>query len=89
MGTAAGTEVFVRYGWRAAAALSLGWHGLTLLVLLSRGPHCARYTWFGYEGGLETRKKPVVKAPPAKEEISSEDADSKEKTDDADAGKSV
>ncbi|KAK0185680.1 major facilitator superfamily domain-containing protein [Armillaria mellea] len=27
MGTSAGTKVFIRYGWRAGAALSLGWAG--------------------------------------------------------------
>jgi hypothetical protein len=24
--------------------------------MLIRGPHCSRYTWFGYEGGLRLRK---------------------------------
>lgn len=36
--------------------------GLTtwlLVVLLARGPHCNRYTWFGYEGGMEWRKNVV------------------------------
>ena len=36
--------------------------GLTtwqLVVLLARGPHCNRYTWFGYEGGMEWRKSAV------------------------------
>ena len=31
-------------------------YGFQLFVLLLRGPHCKRYTWFGYEGGLEPRK---------------------------------
>lgn len=56
MGTAVGTQVFIKYGWRPAAALSIGWSGFTLLVMLLRGPHCQRHTWFGYEGGLELRK---------------------------------
>ncbi len=56
MGTSAGTKVFVRYGWRAGAALSLGWAGWQLFVLLLRGPHCDRRTWFGYEGGIEARR---------------------------------
>jgi hypothetical protein len=59
MGTAVGTEVFVNHGWRAAAALSMGWYGWQLLVLLARGPHVKRYTWFGYEGGIEARKSIV------------------------------
>jgi hypothetical protein len=56
MGTSVGTLVFVKYGWRAGAGLSVAWTGWILLVLLVRGPHCQRYTWFGYEGGLESRK---------------------------------
>ena len=31
-------------------------YGFQLFILLLRGPHCKRYTWFGYEGGLEARK---------------------------------
>ena len=56
MGTAVGTQVFIKYGWRPAAALSIAWSGFTLFVMLIRGPHCKRYTWIGYEGGLELRK---------------------------------
>ena len=48
--------MFVRYGWRAAAALSLGWTALQVGILLARGPHCARYTWVGYEGGWAWRR---------------------------------
>lgn len=61
MGTSVGTKVFVRYGWRPGAVLSLAWYGYQLVVLLIRGPHCQRYTWLGYEGGLEGRKS-VIKA---------------------------
>ena len=56
MGTSVGTQVFVKFGWRPAAALSVAWSGFTLFVMLIRGPHCARYTWFGYEGGCRLRK---------------------------------
>ena len=56
MGTAVGTKVFVEHGWRAAAGLSLAWYGAQLVLLLVRGPHCERYTWFGWEGGAEPRK---------------------------------
>lgn len=62
MGTAVGTEVFIKYGWRPAAALSVAWSGFTLVVMLVRGPHCARYTWFGYEGGWELRKSRIGQA---------------------------
>jgi hypothetical protein len=60
MGTAVGTQVFVQHGWRAAAAVSMAWFGLQVVVLLIRGPHVERYTWFGYEGGIEARKSVVT-----------------------------
>ncbi|KAJ7101552.1 major facilitator superfamily domain-containing protein [Mycena belliarum] len=59
MGTAAGTQVFTHYGWRAAAALNLGWCAWIVGVLMLRGPHCARFTWFGFEGGWEARRSVV------------------------------
>lgn len=61
MGTAVGTKVFNADGWRPAAALSVGWQGFCLIVILLRGPHCKRYTWFGYEGGWSIRKPKVKK----------------------------
>ena len=64
MGTSVGTHVFVKYGWRAAASLSVAWTGFCLLVMLARGPHCSRYTWFGYEGGFRVREQqPAVATP--------------------------
>lgn len=60
MGTAVGTKVFIEHGWRAAAVLSMAWYGLQIAILLIRGPHVERYTWFGYEGGLEARKNVIV-----------------------------
>ena len=59
MGTSVGTQVFVKFGWRAAAVLNMALYGFQLFVLLLRGPHCKQYTWFGYEGGLEPRKSVV------------------------------
>ena len=56
MGTAVGTKVFVQYGWRAAAILSLAWYAVQLVIVLIRGPHCAQYTWFGWEGGTKARR---------------------------------
>ncbi|EMD39901.1 hypothetical protein CERSUDRAFT_150654 [Gelatoporia subvermispora B] len=56
MGTSVGSEVFNKFGWRPAAALSLAWTGFTIFIILARGPHVPRYTWFGYEGGIELRK---------------------------------
>lgn len=57
MGTAVGSCVFLEYGWRPAAALSVAWSGFTLAVLFARGPHCGRYTWVGYEGGCALRRR--------------------------------
>ncbi|TFK41502.1 major facilitator superfamily domain-containing protein [Crucibulum laeve] len=57
MGTAIGTKVFVQYGWRAAAGLGVAWFAFQILVLLARGPHCERYTWVGYEGGISRKKR--------------------------------
>ncbi|THH04665.1 hypothetical protein EW145_g5358 [Phellinidium pouzarii] len=58
-GTAAGTRIFVRFGWRAAAAFSMGLYAWQIGILFLRGPHCKRYTWFGYEGGIGSRKEIV------------------------------
>ncbi|KAG2068219.1 MFS general substrate transporter [Suillus decipiens] len=51
-GTSVGTDVFVRYGWRADSALFMAMFVFQLAVLFLRGPHCPRNRWFGYEGGL-------------------------------------
>jgi hypothetical protein len=59
MGTSTGTKVFVEAGWRASASLSMGWMGWQIVIILLRGPHVPRYTWFGYAGGLEARKSVV------------------------------
>lgn len=37
----------------------MAFYAWQLFVILVRGPHCKRYTWFGYEGGLEHRKSVV------------------------------
>ncbi|KAF8802175.1 MFS superfamily [Phlegmacium glaucopus] len=56
IGTSVGTLVFVKFGWRAAAILNMAFYAWQLFILLLRGPHCKRYTWFGYEGGFEARR---------------------------------
>ncbi|KAF7318469.1 MFS general substrate transporter [Mycena chlorophos] len=64
MGTSAGTKVFTAFGWRAAAALNMGFYGWILITIVARGPHCERYTWFGYEGGwLPVRRVHAVSEP--------------------------
>lgn len=30
--------------------------GFQIVILLLRGPHCKKGTWFGYEGGFGFRK---------------------------------
>ncbi|KAG1837159.1 major facilitator superfamily domain-containing protein [Suillus subalutaceus] len=60
MGTSVGTQVFVQHGWRACSLLMLALQVFQILVLLLRGPHCPRKRWFGYEGGLEARKRIVL-----------------------------
>ena len=67
MGTSVGTRVFTQFGWRPAAALSVAWTGFQLFILFIRGPHVKRYTWFGWEGGLEPRRR-VVEAKKKKAE---------------------
>lgn len=58
MGTQAGTRVFegARDGQRANGALNMGWVGGMLLLLLVRGPWCAKDVWVG---GW-TRRTPLV-----------------------------
>ena len=59
-----GSLVFLRHGWRAGAGLSVGFAGCMLIILLVRGPHTQRHTWFGYEGGMRWGKEePKEKAP--------------------------
>ncbi|KAF4621383.1 hypothetical protein D9613_000030 [Agrocybe pediades] len=89
MGTAAGTHVFVTFGWRAGAALSMGLYAWQAIVLLSRGPHCKRYTWFGYEGGLEARKsrQATKKADESQDLKRPEDAEEKVGFDEKEKGK--
>jgi hypothetical protein len=61
MGSSVGTLVFVKYGWRAAAGLNVAWMGFQVGVLFLRGPHCDRWTWVGYEGGLGWRRQDAPK----------------------------
>ena len=50
-----------------AAALNLAFFGWCLFILLLRGPHAPRYTWFGYAGGLEVRRSRLDAAEKAAE----------------------
>ncbi|KAH9919184.1 major facilitator superfamily domain-containing protein [Epithele typhae] len=68
MGTSVGAELFTRHGWQANAAFNLACTLFSLAVLLARGPHCKRYTWLGWEGGLELRRSRVEAVKRAAEE---------------------
>ncbi|KAG9308522.1 major facilitator superfamily domain-containing protein [Chiua virens] len=57
IGTSAGSQIFLTYGWRAASALSIGFYVWQLFVLLFRGPNCKPHIWFGYEGGFTYQVK--------------------------------
>ncbi|KAJ7775476.1 major facilitator superfamily domain-containing protein [Mycena metata] len=56
-GTPVGSQIYLQHGWRACAALSVAFSGFQLIVLALRGPHCRRYTWFGWEGGRRAWRK--------------------------------
>ncbi|CCM06156.1 uncharacterized protein FIBRA_08395 [Fibroporia radiculosa] len=83
MGTSVGAKVYTEYGWRPAAAVSLAWSGFMLLITFLRGPHVPRYVWFGYEGGIEVRKRRLAererqKQAAAEEKLPIDNTDSKE-----------
>jgi len=83
MGTSVGTQLFVKYGWRPAAAMNLAWSGFMLLVMLARGPHVSRYTWVGWQGGLEVRKNKLAdreRQTAESEGVVAEDTDIKRRT---------
>jgi len=81
MGTAVGSKVFLENGWRAAAGLSLAWQGWQLAIILARGPHCARKTWLGWQGGTLMRKKqtPTPEDQSPKDSIRSSVADTSDR----------
>jgi hypothetical protein len=63
--------------------------GFELFILLLRGPHVGRYTWFGYEGGWSARKGAKTKDVGMADAEKAEDTtqpDSKEKTVEAETG---
>ncbi|KAJ7659481.1 major facilitator superfamily domain-containing protein [Mycena rosella] len=75
MGTSVGSSIYLHHGWRACAALSVGLSGWQLVVLLARGPHCARHTWVGWEGGRVAWRRRHVHVPPVeKSETENDDA---------------
>lgn len=76
MGTAVGSKVYTDHGWRPDASLNLAWTVFSLIVLLARGPHVPRYTWFGWSGGWELRKSRVVARQQAERDAAAKDLES-------------
>ncbi|GAA5839222.1 hypothetical protein JCM11251_006011 [Rhodosporidiobolus azoricus] len=70
IGTAAGTRVYLKYGYRAEGGLCLALLGFMLFILFLRGPHCPTKQWVGWTGGWELRKSVAAqKEREAKEEV--------------------
>lgn len=64
VGSAVASHIFLRNGWRAAYGASVGFVGIVFLALFVRGPHAARHTWFGWEGGAKlTKQRPQPNNP--------------------------
>jgi hypothetical protein len=50
MGSLVGSSVFLKHGWRAYGGLAMGFVGISLSVLLVRGPLKDDKVWFGWKG---------------------------------------
>ena len=61
MGTAVGTELLVNRSYTFSSAVRVSFCVFQFLVLLARGPHVPRKTWFGWAGGMEFRKQNLEK----------------------------
>ncbi|BGP48575.1 hypothetical protein JCM10450v2_004451 [Rhodotorula kratochvilovae] len=57
IGTAAGTRVYLDYGYRASGGLCVALAGFSVAVLFLRGPHLPNKRWVGWAGGWELRKR--------------------------------
>ncbi|VDC02289.1 unnamed protein product [Peniophora sp. CBMAI 1063] len=67
-GSAVSAQIYTKYGWRAVGAFMFAFSAFQIPVLLMRGPHTRRYTWFGHEGGLEFRKSVALAREKEREE---------------------
>ncbi|KAJ7148758.1 MFS DHA1 protein [Mycena crocata] len=56
-GTAVGTKLLAEGGYKLSSGIRVAFGAFELFILLMRGPHVARKTWIGWEGGMEFRKK--------------------------------
>jgi hypothetical protein len=57
MGTAVGTKLYAEGGYKLSSEIRIAFGGLELLFLVLRGPHVARKTWVGWNGGVDFKKK--------------------------------
>ncbi|KAJ7263075.1 MFS DHA1 protein [Mycena rebaudengoi] len=57
MGTAVGTKLYAEGGYKLSSEIRIAFGGLELLFLVLRGPHVARKTWIGWNGGIDFKKK--------------------------------
>jgi hypothetical protein len=57
MGTSVGTQLLVEHSYQLSSGVRLAFCGFQLVILLLRGPHVPRKTWFGWKGGMRVRKK--------------------------------
>jgi hypothetical protein len=63
MGTAVGTELLVNRSYTFSSAIRVSFCVFQFIVLLARGPHVPRNTWFGWAGGMKFRKQSIEKKP--------------------------
>jgi hypothetical protein len=63
MGTSVGTQLLVEHSYQLSSGVRLAFCGFQLLILLLRGPHVPRMTWFGWKGGMQLRKKMIDETP--------------------------
>ena len=63
MGTSVGTQLLVEHSYQLSSGVRLAFCGFQLLILLLRGPHVPRKTWFGWKGGMELRKQMIDEMP--------------------------
>lgn len=60
VGTAAGNHIYARAGWIGSGSTSVGFIGLAILAMVSRGPWETR--WLGWRGGWSFRKRDALSA---------------------------
>ncbi|KAJ7621029.1 MFS DHA1 protein [Roridomyces roridus] len=57
MGTAVGTKLLEVDSYKLSSGVRVAFGGAELLFLLIRGPHVARKSWLGWQGGMRFKKQ--------------------------------